>query len=65
MSKKELQYIFDRFYRIEAGNVHNIKGYGLGLTYVKAIIEKHAGSIHVKSELGIGSSFEIRLPIKK
>ncbi len=65
MSKKELQYIFDRFYRIDAGNVHNIKGYGLGLTYVKAIIEKHGGSIHVKSELGIGSSFEIRLPIKK
>lgn len=65
MSKKELQYIFDRFYRIEAGNVHNIKGYGLGLTYVKAIIEKHGGSIHVKSELGIGSSFELRLPIKK
>lgn len=65
MSKKELQYIFDRFYRIEAGNVHNIKGYGLGLTYVKAIIEKHGGSIHVKSELGIGSSFEISLPIKK
>ncbi|NPD47126.1 MULTISPECIES: HAMP domain-containing sensor histidine kinase [unclassified Lentimicrobium] len=65
MNKKELQYIFDRFYRIEAGNVHNIKGYGLGLTYVKAIIEKHGGSIHVKSELGIGSSFEIRLPIKK
>lgn len=65
MSKKELQYIFDRFYRIEAGNVHNIKGYGLGLTYVKAIVEKHTGSIHVKSELGMGSSFEIRLPIKK
>lgn len=64
MSKKELQYIFDRFYRIEAGNVHNIKGYGLGLTYVKAIIAKHSGSIQVKSELGKGSSFEIKLPTK-
>lgn len=64
MNKKELQHIFDRFYRIEAGNVHNVKGYGLGLTYVKAIVEKHHGSIHVKSELNIGSSFEIKLPIK-
>jgi len=63
MNKKELQHIFDRFYRIEAGNVHNVKGYGLGLTYVKAIIEKHGGSITVKSELNVGSTFEIKLPI--
>lgn len=63
MNKKEIQHIFDRFYRIEAGNVHNVKGYGLGLTYVKAIIEKHGGSITVKSELNVGSSFEIKLPI--
>lgn len=63
MNKKELQHIFDRFYRIEAGNVHNIKGYGLGLTYVKAVIDKHNGQINVKSEAGIGSTFEIKLPI--
>lgn len=63
MNKKELQHIFDRFYRIEAGNVHNIKGYGLGLTYVKAVIEKHSGQINVKSEPGIGSTFEIKLPV--
>lgn len=52
MSKKELQHIFDRFYRIEAGNVHNVKGYGLGLTYVKSVIDKHKGNINVKSEEG-------------
>jgi len=63
MNKKELQHIFDRFYRIEAGNVHNIKGYGLGLTYVKAVIDKHNGYINVKSEPGIGSTFEVKLPI--
>lgn len=63
MNKKELQHIFDRFYRIEAGNVHNVKGYGLGLTYVKAIVEKHHGSISVRSELNVGTSFEIKLPI--
>lgn len=65
MSKKELQHIFDRFYRIEAGNVHNVKGHGLGLTYVKAIIEKHKGEILVKSEINKGSRFEIRLPLIK
>ncbi|NOR87814.1 MAG: GHKL domain-containing protein [Bacteroidales bacterium] len=65
MDKKEIQYIFDRFYRIESGNVHNVKGYGLGLTYVKAIIEKHQGQVLVKSEVGKGSSFEIRLPFDK
>lgn len=63
MSKKELQHIFDRFYRVEAGNVHNIKGYGLGLTYVKAVIDKHNGQISVKSEAGVGSTFEIKLPV--
>ena len=65
MSKKELQHIFDRFYRIEAGNVHNVKGHGLGLTYVKAIVEKHKGEVLVKSEINKGSSFEIRLPLIK
>jgi len=63
MNKKELLHIFDRFYRIEAGNVHNIKGYGLGLTYVKAVIDKHNGQINVKSEPGIGSTFELRFPV--
>jgi len=63
IDKKDLPHIFDRFYRIESGNVHNVKGYGLGLTYVKAIIEKHKGQVIVNSELGKGSIFEIRLPI--
>ena len=63
IGKKEIPHIFDRFYRIESGNVHNVKGYGLGLSYVKAIIEKHKGQILVNSEEGKGSTFEIRLPI--
>jgi len=63
IAKKDLPHIFDRFYRIESGNVHNVKGYGLGLSYVKAIIEKHKGQIIVKSEEGKGSIFEIRLAL--
>ncbi len=63
MNKKDLQHIFDRFYRVEVGNVHNTKGYGLGLTYVRAVIEKHNGQINVKSEIGVGSTFEVKLPI--
>ncbi len=63
IDKKDLPHIFERFYRIESGNIHNVKGYGLGLTYVKAIIEKHQGQILVNSEMGKGSTFEIRLPI--
>lgn len=64
IDKKDLPHIFDRFYRVESGNVHNVKGYGLGLTYVKAIIEKHNGQINVNSELGNGTTIEIKLPIQ-
>jgi len=64
IDKKDLPHIFDRFYRVESGNIHNVKGYGLGLTYTKAIIDKHGGQILVSSEIGKGSTFEIRLPLK-
>lgn len=56
------KHIFDRFYRVPSGNVHNIKGYGLGLYYVKTIIQHHGGEILVKSELDKGSTFTIILP---
>jgi len=62
MSKEIQNKIFDKFYRVSTGNVHNIKGFGLGLCYVKAIIKALNGNISVKSEVGKGSKFEIFLP---
>lgn len=63
MNKDQLSKIFDQFYRIPTGNVHNVKGFGLGLSYVQDIIKRLGGSIKVKSELHRGAEFEITLPL--
>lgn len=62
MSKEDQKHIFDKFFRVHTGNLHDVKGFGLGLSYVKAITTAHQGNIEVKSELGKGSKFSVFLP---
>jgi two-component system phosphate regulon sensor histidine kinase PhoR len=65
IEKKELPKIFEQFYRVSTGYVHNVKGYGLGLNYIKTILKLHRGKIKVESVLYEGTTFRIYLPINQ
>jgi two-component system phosphate regulon sensor histidine kinase PhoR len=62
ISKEHQKRVFDKFYRVSTGNVHNVKGFGLGLFYVREICKQHGWPIQLRSEIGKGTSIDIQIP---
>ena len=64
IAKEHLGKVFERLYRVPTGNVHDVKGFGLGLSYVKNVVERHGGSVQIESRVGEGTTLKLLLPFE-